>query len=60
MDNDELRELLDRGGDYERRMAAARRRAEWEIGDASWAGVIIGAFLNPEHDGQALAAEKDA
>lgn len=34
--------------DHEAGMAAARRLALWEIGDASWGGQIIGAYLNPE------------
>lgn len=42
----------------EERMQAARARALWEIGDASWAGVIIGAYLHPREDAAALAAEK--
>lgn len=44
--------------DYERRMRQARRRAEWELGDASWAGVIIGAVLYPDADSDSLRAEQ--
>lgn len=43
--------------DYERRMKAAKARAEWELGDASWAGNIVGAFLYPEYDQEALEKE---
>lgn len=44
--------------DFDARMAQARRRAEWELGDASWAGVIIGAFLYPADDREALEREQ--
>lgn len=44
--------------DHERRMAAARARSEYEIGDPSWAAVIVGAYLNPEADAAELAKEK--
>lgn len=46
--------------EYEERMQAARERAEWELGDRSWAGVIVGAFLYPNEDREALAAEVSA
>jgi hypothetical protein len=52
-----LRELV--GDDHDRRMDAARKRAEWELGDASWAGVIVGAYLYPDEDAAALASERD-
>lgn len=45
--------------DHERRMAAARRRAQYELGDPSWAGVILAAYLNPTDDAAALAREQD-
>lgn len=44
--------------EFERRRQAARNRAEWELGDASWAGVILAAFLSPDADAAALKAEK--
>ena len=44
--------------DYERRMAQAKQRAEWELGDRSWADIIIGAFLYPDRDAEALRAER--
>lgn len=44
--------------DYEQRMAAARARAQWELGDPSWAGVILGAFLYPEADQDNLRRER--
>jgi hypothetical protein len=46
--NEPLRELPD----FERRMAAARARASWELGDPTWADVLIGAFLDPARDHQ--------
>jgi hypothetical protein len=46
------------GEDYDRRMAAAKARAGWELGDPSWAGVIIGAFLYPLEDAEALEVEQ--
>jgi hypothetical protein len=50
--------VIDTGsGDYYARMEAAKARAEWELGDASWAGMIVGAFLWPDPD--ALAREMD-
>jgi hypothetical protein len=45
--------------DYETRMAAARARAQWDLGDPSWAGRILAAFMHPTADAIALAAEKD-
>jgi len=45
--------------EYERRMKAARARAEWELGWRSWAGVIVGAFLYPEQDTDALRKEME-
>lgn len=42
---------------YEAGMLQARKRAQWELGDPGWAGVIINAFLNPEDD--ALALKED-
>lgn len=53
----DIRKLIGEDED-ERRMAAARARAEWELGDASWAGVIIGAYLYPDEDERALEMEK--
>lgn len=34
-------------GEHRMRLAAARRFAEWNIGDASWADGIVSAYLNP-------------
>jgi len=53
-----IREILGEN-EVEERMKAARARAEWELGDASWAGVIVGAFLHPEDDTIALDREKE-
>lgn len=46
--------------DFDERMAAARARAEWELGDASWAGIILGAFMYPEEDRRNLSQEMGA
>lgn len=43
--------------DHEERMMAARSRAQWELGDPSWAGVIVGAYLRPDADTKALVQE---
>lgn len=40
----DLREL----SDFVDRIDAARRRARYEIGDATWADEILDAFINPE------------
>lgn len=45
--------------EYEARMKAARERALWELGDETWAGVIVSAFLYPTEDSQALEMEKN-
>lgn len=44
--------------DHDERMEAARNRARWELGDPTWAGVIVGAYLNPEADAEALKKEE--
>jgi hypothetical protein len=44
--------------EIDERMKAAQARAVWELGDASWAGVIVGAFLYPEEDLTSLEEEK--
>jgi len=43
---------------YEAGMLQARKRAQWELGDAGWAGVILSAFFNPEDDDFALKEDK--
>lgn len=53
----DVREFV--GEEHDERMDAARARAEWELGDASWAGVIVGAYLHPEEDKYALDADKE-
>jgi hypothetical protein len=45
--------------EYEAGLAQAKKRAEWELGDGSWAGIIIGAFLYPDHDAEGLRLEKE-
>jgi hypothetical protein len=50
---------MDRPHDHDKRMAAARARAEWELGDESWAGLILGAYFHPDEDTEALRDEKN-
>lgn len=50
-----LRELPD----FDDRLAAARERAGYELGDPSFADLIINAFLDPAADQTALAAEME-
>lgn len=38
-------------------LAAARRVAGYEIGDPSWADLIVAAYLNPAEALEALAAQ---
>lgn len=47
-----------RPADHDQRMQAARERAGWELGDRSWAETIVGAYLWPEADREALAKEQ--
>ena len=44
---------------HEKGMRAARERAEWELGDASWAGILVGAYLYPDADIDALRREQE-
>jgi hypothetical protein len=43
--------------DHEDRMRQVRRRVGWELGDRSWADIIIGAYLDPDSDRERLDAE---
>lgn len=38
---------------------AARARAQWSLGDPSWADIIIRAYLNPKESEEELAIEKE-
>lgn len=33
---------------HESRLAVARRRSAWELGDPSWADLVLDAYLDPE------------
>jgi hypothetical protein len=33
---------------HEHRLAVARRRSAWELGDPSWADLVLDAYLDPE------------
>ena len=35
-------------------LAAARRRAQWDLGDPDWADVIIDAYMSPDDSDAAL------
>lgn len=37
-----------------RRMDQARARSAWELGDPSWADMIVEAYLDPERDSREL------
>lgn len=41
-------------------LAAARRMAQWELGDPSWANLIIGAYLNPAATNTMLDEEEES
>jgi hypothetical protein len=40
-------------------LAAARRTAEWFIGDPNWANLIINAYLDPEAADRTLEMERN-
>lgn len=44
--------------DFDKRMAQARARAQWELGDPSWADLILRAFLYPEEDAVLLREDR--
>lgn len=52
-----IRELIGED-EYNIRMDAAREVSQWELGDPSWAGVILSAFLYPNESLENLAIEK--
>lgn len=43
--------------DYTKRLRAAERRAQYELGDGSWAHLLVRAFLHPDEDTDELRAE---
>jgi hypothetical protein len=43
--------------DFDKRLAQAKRRAEWELGSRDWATIIISAFCNPDGDAERLERE---
>lgn len=43
---------------HEAGMRAARRVAQYNIGDATWADLIVSAYLNPESALEQLRAEQ--
>jgi hypothetical protein len=57
--HEDLADVIRRSPDFEKRMAAARARSHWEIGDEDWADTILSAFLEPDEDMAVLAQEKE-
>lgn len=53
----DLRKVM-AAGEYEDRLASARERAEWELGDSSWADEIVEAFLSPDANRDDLAIQR--
>lgn len=49
--------VLDRPHDHEERIAQARARSTWELGDESWADVILLAYFDPDMDREKLEDE---
>lgn len=43
--------------DHEARLAQARQRAHYELGDSSWADAIVRAYCDPDADERMLAEE---
>jgi hypothetical protein len=43
--------------DHPERLAVAQQIAAWELGDGSWADLIVAAYLNPEAADARLARE---
>jgi hypothetical protein len=41
-------------------LAAARQVSQWEIGDPTWASIIIDAYLNPQQALEELREEQRA
>jgi hypothetical protein len=42
--------------DHHQRMAAARRWAQWELGNPGWADYIMEAYMDPDYAHEALDA----
>ena len=58
--NDVIRDRTeDEEKQHDKGLEQAKKRAEWELGDRSWAGIIIGAYLYPEQDAEMLEKEKE-
>jgi hypothetical protein len=58
-EGDLMPESMPRPPDHAERMRQARARSQWELGDESWADVILAAYLDPEEDAQALEMEAE-
>lgn len=51
--------MFTRPPDHEKRMEQMRRRAEWELGNASWAGVLFAAYESPDEDRASMQSDAD-
>lgn len=46
--------------DHQQRLTQARKRAQWELGDPSWADLIVDAYCAPEDDAARLIIDQEA
>jgi hypothetical protein len=44
--------------DHDARLTQAEKAAGWWLGDPEWAGMLIGAYLNPQANAERLADEQ--
>jgi hypothetical protein len=56
--SDDLPENLTRPADHDARMAVMRRAAGYYLGDESWAGELIAAYLYPRYVADELDDEQ--
>jgi hypothetical protein len=46
--------------DHDERVRQAEARAEWELGDRSWAAVILHAYFDPTNDAWSLEQDQES
>ncbi len=51
-------EAFEQPTDHDARLAAARERALWELGDAEYADVILAAYEDPAADARLVTDER--
>lgn len=51
--------MFTRPADHDRRMQQMRKRAEWELSDASWADTLFRAYEAPDEDAEELESEME-